>query len=150
MIQDLIKLENCRIEYAVDGWKEAIHMALQPLLETGFITPEYEEAVLENTEKFGPYYVLTPDLALIHAGPDRGVLETQMAVTLLREPVQFTPDGHKVRVLAALAAKDKNAHMDGIRAVSNIFMDDEKTNAVLNAADSQTLYDLFVANAGEQ
>lgn len=149
MIEELIRLENCRFQKSVPDWKAAIRMALHPLLEGGYITEEYETSVLENVEKFGPYFVLTPDMALVHAGPDKGVLGTQMAITVLEEPVRFTEDGHPVRVLAALAATDSTGHMEGIRAMSNIFMDNTKVEHLLNTKTPQELWQLFMENAEE-
>lgn len=150
MIEDLIRVENCRFKDEVADWKDAIHTALVPLLEGGWCTSDYEQAVLDNTKKYGAYYVLTPDLALIHAEPEKGVNDTQMAVTVLKEPVKFTEDGHAVRVLTALSAKDRYGHMEGIQAVSNIFMDPEKVNQVLEATTSSELWNLFVENAAPQ
>ena len=72
------------------------------MIEQGYCTKEYEDAVFENTEKFGPYYVLCENLALIHASNQSGVNETQMAVTVLKEPVKFKPDGYDVRILHLL------------------------------------------------
>lgn len=99
MIENLLTPENCRQMKSVTDWKDAIHTALIPLQEGGWCTDEYEDSVLENTEKFGPYYVLCPQLALIHAGFEKGVNGTQMAVTVLEQPVRFSEDGPDVRVL---------------------------------------------------
>ncbi|WP_305150862.1 PTS sugar transporter subunit IIA [uncultured Dubosiella sp.] len=149
MIKTLLKPENCLKKEKVSDWRDAIHQALVPLRNGGWCTEEYEQSVLDNTAKFGPYYVLCPDLALIHAGPEKGVNGTQMAVTVLNEPVRFSEEGPDVHVLVALAAIDKEAHMEGIRATANIFMDPDKAQRVIQAPNSNALYELFVANAAE-
>lgn len=149
MIRSLLQPENCRRKKSVESWKDAIHQALVPLMEGGWCDDAYERSVLENTATLGPYYVLCPNLALIHAGPEKGVHGTQMAVTVLDEPVRFSKEGPDVRVLVALAAIDKESHMEGIRATANIFMDPQKIEDVIHSQDNHQLYQMFVKNAVE-
>ena len=62
MIKDLLKVKNCFIKESVKDWEDAICVACAPMIEQGYCTKEYEDAVFENTEKFGPYYVLCEKL----------------------------------------------------------------------------------------
>ena len=86
-----------------------------------------DQAVFDSTAEFGPYYVLTDNMALIHATNKVGVNKTQMAVTVLREPVQFEEDGADVQILIALCAVDANAHIDGMATVLKLFGDDDRS-----------------------
>lgn len=147
MIQNLLKKENCFIKESVDDWKEAIHLACKPMIEQNYCTQEYEQAVFESTEAYGPYYVLCEHLALIHASNKAGVNTTQMAVTVLKKPVRFKPDGFDVRILVTLVAKDSESHMEGIQAVSNIFSSEQKVQRILDATSAEEIYDLFISNA---
>lgn len=148
MMKDLLKERNCRIVEGVRDWKEAVHVSLEPLIADGDCTEAYEQAVYDATAEYGPYYVLTDDLALIHASNKVGVSRTQMAVTVLKEPVQFTQDGPGVRILVALAAIDGNAHVDGMAAVMELFGDDDHTEDILAAPDGKAIYDLFMSCDG--
>ncbi len=149
MITDLIQEKNCYIKDSVTDWKDAIHVACQPMIEQGYCTEDYEKAVFESTEKYGPYYVLCENLALIHASSASGVNDTQMAVTVLKKPVKFSKDGFDVRVLVTLVAKDKTRHMEGIQAVSNIFSEPEKVQKILDATSEKEIYDLFISSTCE-
>ena len=123
-MEKLLQEKNCYLRDRVQDWKEAVHIACEPLIEQNYCTTAYEDAIYEITERLGPYYVLCENLALIHASNQSGVNDTQMAVTVLKEPVKFKPDGYDVRVLVTLVAKDSESHMEGIQAVSNIFSDE--------------------------
>lgn len=149
-IEDLLKEKNCYLKDRVTDWKEAIHIACKPLIEQNYCTEAYEEAIYKITEDLGPYYVLCENLALIHASNQQGVNDTQMAVTVLNEPVKFKPDGYDVRVLVTLVAKDKESHMEGIQAVSNIFSDEGKIKKILDATCPKEIYELFVNGACEE
>lgn len=148
-IKDLLQEKNCYLMDRVEDWKEAVHVACKPMIEQNYCTEAYEQAIFRITEELGPYYVLCENLALIHASNQSGVNDTQMAVTVLKEPVKFKPDGYDVRVLVTLVAKDSESHMEGIQAVSNIFSDEKKVQKILDATCAQEVYDLFVSSACE-
>ncbi len=144
MITELLKEENCILLDKVSGWEDAIRVACKPLIEQGYCTNEYVDAIFESTEKYGPYYVLCENLALIHAGNEKGVNGTQLAVTVLKEPVKFTPDGYDVRILICLVAKDSSSHMEGIKAISNIFADNTEVAKLLQATSPKEVYNRFI------
>lgn len=147
MLQNILKKKNCRVLDHVENWQDAVHAALAPLLAEGACDERYEQAVFDNTEKYGAYYVLTDDMALIHASNEADVYNTQMAVTILKQPVQFTTDGPGIRILIALCAKDNSSHMEGMMAVATIFGDDGNVGPLLEAKDSESIYDVFMQAA---
>ena len=91
-MEKLLQEKNCYLRDRVQDWKEAVHIACEPLIEQNYCTTAYEAAIYEITERLGPYYVLCENLALIHASNQSGVNDTQMAVTVLKESVKFKPD----------------------------------------------------------
>ena len=149
-MEKLLQEKNCYLRDRGQDWKEAVHIACEPLIEQNYCTTAYEAAIYEITERLGPYYVLCENLALIHASNQSGVNDTQMAVTVLKEPVKFKPDGYDVRVLVTLVAKDSESHMEGIQAVSNIFSDEKKVQEILDVTCPKEIFDLFVSNACEK
>lgn len=145
-MQSMLKQENVQILERVTSWQNAIEVSLEPLIAGGYVEPRYIDGVLENTALYGPYYVLAPDLALIHARAEQGVLHRQLAVTLLREPVRFSPDGYDVRLLVALAAEDPQSHTQALKRLAAIFGDDELMGAILKAQSTDVLYGYFAGN----
>ena len=148
MIEKLLKEENCRILEGVKDWKDAVYVSLEPLIRQGYCTEEYVQAVYDATAEFGPYYVVTDNMALIHASNKVGVNQTQMAVTVLKNPIQFSEDGPEVRILIALAAVDGSSHVDGMAATMELFGDDDKSEDILAAPDGKAIHDLFLRYGG--
>jgi PTS system ascorbate-specific IIA component len=140
----MLKVANIRIVEETSDWKDAIHLSLMPLLEGGYITDNYEQAILESTEKYGPYYVLAEDFALIHGRPEDGVIEKQLAITVVKKPVMFEGCDFPVRILIALGASDSNSHLDVMRVLTCIFLDDTKIEELVNAEEPQQIYDLLL------
>ena len=150
MIEQLIKKENIVLGKDVTDWKEAIHVSLEKLVEGGYCTDQYEQSVLDSTEAYGPYYVLCPEFALIHSNCFEAVNETQLGVTVLNNPIKFSEDGWDVRILVALVAKDGTSHIDGIRAISNIFSDEDKIQEIIDATDPEVILKMFIESAEEE
>lgn len=142
MIQ-LLSVENIRIVEKVEDWKEAIRLAVAPLIEHGFVEERYVDGIFTNTSIYGPYYVLAPEIALPHARPDQGVIHQQIAILLLREPVKFTPDGYEVRILITLAAEDSTSHLQTLVHLSEFLGDDASVGKLLSAGSPEEIYSLF-------
>ena len=67
-----------------------------------------------------------------------------MAVTLLRKPVRFPGDSYPVRLMIALAATDSESHLDAMKVLATILMDETKIQEMTEADTPETLYQLFL------
>lgn len=100
---------SIRLGLTAKDWKEAVKLSVYPLIESGAVKPEYYDAIIDATEKYGPYYILMPGMAMPHARPEAGVQRDAFSLVTLTEPVKFT-DGKEVQVLLALAATSSKIH----------------------------------------
>lgn len=104
-----IENNSIRLGLSAETWQEAIHLAVEPLIDSGAATEEYYDAIMASTEEYGPYYILMPGMAMPHAQAGVGVLKDSFALITLKEPVVFS-DGKEVSVLLTLAATDPKIH----------------------------------------
>lgn len=72
-----------------NDWRHALDIAVRPLITFGAAAPSYLDGIIENTLKWGPYYLIAPGIALPHARPEQGANHNQMSVTTLSTPVAF-------------------------------------------------------------
>ena len=79
------------------------------------VLPQYIEAMRKVMEDLGPYCVIAPGIALLHARPENGVIRSSLALVTLKHPICF---GHStndpVDLAFALAANDKKSHIDAL------------------------------------
>lgn len=104
-----IENNSIRLGLSAASWQEAVKLAVQPLIDSGAVTSEYYDAIIASTEKYGPYYVLMPGMAMPHAEAGVGVKRNAFALITLSQPVTFS-DGKEVSVLLTLAATDPSIH----------------------------------------
>ncbi|MBF0710748.1 MULTISPECIES: PTS sugar transporter subunit IIA [unclassified Gemella] len=101
--------DSIRLGLHAETWQEAVELSVQPLIDSGAVTREYYEAILESTEEYGPYYILMPGMAMPHAKAGVGVNRDSFSLITLDEPVAFS-DGKEVSVLVTLAATSADIH----------------------------------------
>ena len=139
----LVKLENVQICEKANDWREAIKISVQPLEQGGYVKSCYKDGINENVEKLGPYIMIAEEIAMPHARPEQGAIETQIGITLFREGVRFDGKETTVRLFVTLAAKDNDSHVDALVKISELLSDDDKVEKILAASDVQTLYHYF-------
>ena len=144
-IKDVLKLKNVFVIDEELDWKAAIHKAVDPLVKDGSVEERYIDGIIENTEKLGPYYVLTEDVALLHARPDQGVIENQLAVLVNKKAVSFSDDGkHDARLMITLAAKDGEEHIKVIQALATLLSDRKNIDMIIDSINAEDIYALMV------
>ena len=139
----LVKLENVQICEKANDWREAIKISVQPLEQGGYVRSCYKDGIIENVEKLGPYIMIADEIAMPHARPEQGAIETQIGITLFREGVRFDGKETTARLFVTLAAKDSDSHVDALVKISELLSDDETVEEILEASDVQTLYHYF-------
>ena len=140
---NLLKKENVQICESAKDWRDAIRIAVRPLEEHGYVDPRYKEEVISNVESMGPYIVIADNIALPHARPEQGVLETQIGVTLFRTNIVFDGKDMPARLFITLAAKDSDSHLDALMEISELLSDDEIVQKILQTTDIESLYQYF-------
>lgn len=141
----LLKKENVQIFEKADDWRDAVRMSVLPLERGGYVESRYKEGIIENVEKLGPYIVIADQIALPHARPEQGAIETQIGITLFRQEVAFEGREAAARLFVALAAKDNNGHLDALSQISELLSDEDAVRKILEAPDIRTLYQYFEA-----
>lgn len=139
----LLKRENVQICDKADDWREAIRISVCPLEREGYVENCYKDGIIENVEKLGPYFVIAEHIALPHARPEQGAVETQISITLFRQDVEFDGGKTTARLFISLSAKDNDSHLDALTQISELLSDEDVSEKILASPDAETLYHYF-------
>lgn len=144
---NLLKKENVQICENAENWRDAIKISVLPLEQGGYVKSCYKDGIIENVEKLGPYIIIADHIALPHARPEQGAIDTQIGITLFRRDIAFDgeADGRDAtaRLFVTLAAKDNNSHLDALVKISELLSDEDEVDRILESPDVQTLYHYF-------
>lgn len=126
MFKELIAKQHVVFAEGFDHWQDAIRAAAQPLLRDGAIEVSYIEDMIASVNKFGPYIVIAPDVAMPHAQGGTGVKETSISFMKVNRPVSFSASSeHDVRLIFVLASIDNNSHLEMLQALVAAISDDD-------------------------
>lgn len=139
----LLKKENVQICEDACDWREAIRISVFPLENGGYVNEEYKDGIIGNLEKFGPYILIAEHIALPHARPEQGAIESQVSITLFRKDIAFDKEGSTARLFVTLAAKDNESHLEALMKISELLSDEETVEKILESENEEKLYQYF-------
>jgi ascorbate PTS system EIIA or EIIAB component len=135
--EHLLSREAVKLQASASDWKEAVKIGTDLLEEAGTITPQYYKEIIKSVEELGPYFLLAPGMAMPHARPEGGVIDTSFALVTLKTPVNFgDPDNDPIDILITLAAKDAATQNEEAIVQVVTLLDEEETVDKLRKAET--------------
>lgn len=124
MLKDLLNEELILLNINASDWEDAIRKAAQPLVDEKKVTESYVDDIIVGVKNNGPYIVLTEHVALPHARPESGALESAIGVATLKTPIEFGNEANDpVKYLFTLSAKDSSQHLSALSELAGLFED---------------------------
>jgi len=121
-----------------------IQRAGELLAAAGAIEPGYASAMQRVMDELGPYCVIAPGIALLHARPEDGVLRSCLGLITLKTPVVF---GHStndpVDLAFALGALDKQSHIRALAQLAEYLSQEGFLCGLREAATTDVLKDFI-------
>ena len=140
LYKDIVELGFFGLDVQVDTWEQAIHKACEPLVEARKISSSYPVEIINNTKKYGPYYILMPGVAMPHGRPEQGVVEDCFSLTVLKEPVLFPDEDEPVGVLFTFGALNAETHLkESIVCIVSILENDIAMEGIRQAKTREDL-----------
>ena len=130
MLEEILDGNIQTVDFVKD-WEESIKIAYKPLLEKNIIEKKYVEAMIESIKKLGFYVVLRENLAMPHARPEEGAIDTGISLLKLKQPVNYGDE--KVYIVIVLASKDSDSHTEILMKLVELFQDDESIEELIKA-----------------
>jgi transcriptional antiterminator/mannitol/fructose-specific phosphotransferase system IIA component len=87
-----VELDLIELKVDVHDRSEAIEKAGNILLRKGYVEEEYVKKLITIIEEFGPYMVVWPGIALLHAPGENGAKKLRMSLITLENKIDF---GHE-------------------------------------------------------
>ena len=131
---DILSLEAIDRDVVADDWEGVVDCAGALLLDVGAIWPSYVEAMKDMIRLYGPYVVVAPGSALLHAGPEMGAKRLAMSLIVLRDPVPFGHESHDpVRLALAFSSIDHKTHVRAVGEAMELLRETDRRQAILEA-----------------
>lgn len=151
MLSDLLTKDKIKFTNQTLGWKEAIELTAQPMIEKKEIEEQYITAILNKVEEFGPYVDLGSGIALPHARPEDGVNQLGMSFLKCEHPVYLMDDPkHEIKIFIVLAAIDNETHLRALSTLAKILSNKEQLELLLTATTVAEVEQILLTEEGEK
>lgn len=145
MLKEFVETKHFKFAEEARDWKEAIRMSCEPLEADGTVEANYKEDIIKCVEKYGPYIVITPNVAMPHSQEGaEGVNKTAISFMRLEKPVSFEPrDPEKdAQLFFTLASCNPDQHLDNMSRLSEMLMNEDLIEALAKASTPEDLLEL--------
>ncbi len=141
------RMIRCNVEVA--DWREAVVRTGNLMSQVGLTQDQYTQAMRELIEKDGPYMVIAPGIALLHARPDQGVNKPGLVMLTLSTPVNF---GHStndpVWLIFGLAATTDKSHIQALSELAMMLSELGSIDALQKARNEAELFNVIQTYIG--
>ena len=95
MLKEFVESKHYKFAESAKDWKDAIRMSCESLEADGTVEANYKEDIIKCVEKYGPYIVIVPGVAMPHSQENAvGVHKIAIGFMKLEKPVSFDPEQH--------------------------------------------------------
>ena len=120
-LKDLIFKRNIAIKQGVENWEEAVYIVGKPLVENGDLNKNYLDAIIQVNKTHGPYSVVSPHIALLHAKSTDGVNNLCLGLLILKQGVNFGATAFDpVNLVFIIGIPDSHTHLHALKELANI------------------------------
>ncbi len=143
VLREFVEKNHFRFADEAKDWKDAIRMSCETLEADGTVEENYKEDIIACVEKYGPYIMIAPNIAMPHAQEGaRGVNKTEIAFMKLKKPVSFEPGNPEMeaQLFFTLASCNPDQHLDNMSRLSEMLCNEQ---LVAELAEAETTSDLL-------
>ncbi|MBP2169919.1 PTS system ascorbate-specific IIA component [Erwinia toletana] len=131
--QFLSQNQYIQVRMDVDSWSDIIAQAAKPLISGGFVTPEYPQAVINNTIEYGAYYVFDEGIAIPHARPECGVIKDCFSMMTLSHPLSIN-GSEPVDIIVMFGGVNSDSHItEGIASIVGLLEQEDTLSQIRRA-----------------
>ncbi|MEG0330263.1 MAG: PTS sugar transporter subunit IIA [Longicatena sp.] len=142
MLKAIVEQGHFCFEEGFTSWQEGVRVSYKPLLDAHIVENEYIDAVVACIEKYGPYIIIAPHIAMPHSTEGAsGVNGTAISFMKVKHPVSFDKDDNEkdATLFFSLASVDHEQHLKNIMELSEMLMNDEIVEDLLKAENKNDL-----------
>ncbi len=143
-MQKLVHVNDIKLNVPAIDWQDAVRQSGAILVDNGYVTEEYVDAMVQTVKTLGPYIVVAPGLAMPHARSSNGVIKSGISIMTLSKPVEFgNKSNDPVHLLIGLAGSNDDLHLKIIQAIATVFEDESMLERITSCSNKMEIAEVF-------
>lgn len=149
-LREILLNRNVILRRSVQSWEEAVYVVGEPLVRSGDLSRSYLDAIIRVKKSYGPYSVVAPHTALLHAKPTDGVRNLCVGLMVLKEGVEFgMPKYDPVNLVFILGIPDSHSHLHALYELANIIRARAVREGLRECASVEAVMEMIAGSSGE-
>ena len=147
-LKDLLFERNIVFRPAVQNWEEAVYIVGESLVENGDLNKGYLDAIIQVNKTHGPFSVVSPHIALLHARSTEGVNNLCLGLLVLKKGVNFgVPIFDPVNLVFIIGIPDSHTHLRALKELANIIRTKEISKSVQKCISAQGVIEIIMTHS---
>lgn len=143
-LKDALNARTVKAKVFVSSWEQAVEAAGMVMVQANLVEPRYIDAMKKTLRDLGPYSVIAPGIAMPHARPEDGVIQTGFSLVTLEKPVAFgNAENDPVDLVFAFGATDKETHIQALKDLSDVISKPKLVERIRTAENKEEIIDLL-------
>lgn len=145
MLKEFVESKHYKFAESAKDWKDAIRMSCESLEADGTVEANYKEDIIKCVEKYGPYIVIIPGVAMPHSQENAvGVHKTAIGFMKLEEPVSFEPEDPEkdASLFFTLASCNPEQHLNNMSRLAEMLSNEDLIEDLKKAKGPDDLLEL--------
>ena len=135
---DMIKQYGVQIQEKEEDWEHAIRKTAQVLLSNHCISEHYIDVMISLAHQHGPYFVISPKVAIAHAHPKDGVSKIGVSLSIYKNGLDIMGK-EKVQFLFVLATPNQSEHIHILQNIAYLNEQPEVMNQMIETEDEENI-----------
>ncbi|MBW0767013.1 activator of the mannose operon (transcriptional antiterminator) [Mammaliicoccus lentus] len=132
-LEDVLPFNHIQTNIIGKSRDDAIKESVKVLIDEGHVNAAYAGDIIKHLDKFGPYMVIGPNIALLHSNFENVNVPVSMSIMHFKNGVTFGHDRYDpVKIIIILATSQAQIHLNALGQLSHLIMDEEKRKELLN------------------
>lgn len=143
-LNELLIPETISLHVRVIDPMSVVQAAGALLVASGGAEERYIDAMQQSLRTNGPYMVIVPGVALLHARPQDGARRLCMSLVTLDPPIAFgNEDNDPVHLAFAFGAIDQQEHLEALSSLARFLADQEALAVVRSSSSIEEIMTIF-------
>ena len=145
MLKEFVENKHVKFAESAKDWKDAIRISCETLEADGTVEENYKEDIIRCVEKYGPYIVIAPNIAMPHSQEGAtGVHNTAIAFTKFEKAVCFEEGNPEceAQLFFTLASCNSEQHLANMSKLSELLTNDELVEELAKVKSEEELLKL--------
>ncbi len=128
MLKEFVESKHYKFAESAADWQDAIRMSCESLEADGTVEANYKEDIIKCVEKYGPYIVIIPGVAMPHSQENAvGVHKTAIGFMKLEQPVSFDPEDpeKEASLFFTLASCNPEQHLNNMSRLAEMLSNED-------------------------